>query len=241
MQISRLIELAPKGYDFDGLQPFIFSRSDHLLSDFPDPVENTILACPFPFFSIEVDGHTGIVGDKRDFRSYKDADIMFRCICVKELSPGRYKSLVLIEVWHDDLLVIEQVLAGKAYDGEKDSSPAELVTIVGEMLSRLQVCDTGTTSGTGRVRYKTLCGTKRTFRPKGVIYIGKKNKTAKTTDGHHINWAISWNVRAHWRILANQENMGLDRKGERTVKGFTWIGHYQKGDGPIQDKVRKVI
>jgi hypothetical protein len=235
MQITRLIELSPKGYDFDGLQPFIFSQNGHLESDFP-PVENIILSCPFPFFSIEIDGYMGICGDKVEIDGLKDAEAQFRCLCIRELSPGDYQILALMEKWHNN-----ELIDSTTFDLGRGPALAEAIPIVHEMLSRLQIEDNGTTGGHGRARYKRADGSKGTFRPRGVIYIGNKNKALATSSGHVIDWRNSWNVRAHWRKLANPESLGLDRKGERAVKGYTWIGHYKKGEGPIVDKVRKVV
>jgi len=40
--------------------------------------------------------------------------------------------------------------------------------------------------------------------------------------------------------LLHGKSLGMDRYGERTVKGYTWVGHYIKGDGDVVGKIRKV-
>jgi len=234
MQISRLIEIAPPGFDFEGLQVFVFGQAGHLDTKWTEHADK-ILACPFPLFSIEMDGLMGLCGDRHEMFGITDVESMFLCLCVREVAPGNYEILALMEHWKDDQKIRDVVISL-----DTDESNAEALPVIQEMLARMNVEDTGTTSGTGRVRYKTIEGTKRTFRPRGVIYVGRKNQRSTTESGRAIDWSNSWNVRAHWRQLSSPSSIGMGRDGERNIQGYTWIGHYQKGSGPLMNKVRKV-
>jgi len=234
MQINRLIQLYTDEYDFSDVQPFVFS-GDKIDEPVFDDGYDDILACPFQKFSIELDGYNGLVGFLND-KSSVITEHVVRCVLVNELSPNVYDVIALIERWVNDEKVNEFSVN---YPPEENECIREFKSIIHEYLSRLHKSDNGTFSGNGRAKYKYE-SKKRFFRPRGVIYVGKKNKQKSTAIGNIINWSNSWNVMAHWRRLSNPESFGLDRHGNRTAEGYTWISNYVKGEGPMSNKVRIV-
>lgn len=73
--------------------------------------------------------------------------------------------------------------------------------------------------------------------------INKEDKPSKIRVDHskgYLKCEYSFKVRGHWRTLHNPKTIGLDRNGQRTVKGFTWIKEYIKGEGDLVKRVRVV-
>lgn len=234
MQINRLVQLYKEDYDFSDVQPFVFSIEDMAEVEFEED-KDSILACPFQKFSIEVDGYNGLVGSNFN-RDGTDAELIARCIIVNEISPNVYDLLVLAEIWVDGEKVNEFVIN---YPPERNDITGEFRPVIREYLNRLHSSDNGTFVGSGKTKYR-FRGNKAVFRPRSVIYVGKKNKQKVTNGGNTIDWSNSWNVMAHWRRLSDPESVGLDRSGNRSAVGYTWISSYVKGDGPISNKVRVV-
>lgn len=83
-------------------------------------------------------------------------------------------------------------------------------------------------------------GDKRIFKQSKFVYINpSKSEQRERIDGKKIKYSNGFYVSAHWRKIHNQDSLGLNREGERCVKGLTWVGHYYKGEDPII-KIRKV-
>lgn len=55
-----------------------------------------------------------------------------------------------------------------------------------------------------------------------------------------LSCSYAFKVRGHWRTLHNPKTIGLDRNGQRTVLGSTWIKEYIKGEGDLIKRVRVI-
>ena len=238
MHVLRLMK--EHNYDYTGIQPYIFEPSDeettHLF-----PYEG-IIASPFPKFSIEL--------NKRPLTSMFDT-FQTNVIFCEELGVDDYFFIIdqcigtnqfYIEVTKDKLSVFKDGKlaktqpAGTAYEKYK-----RLVHIY---LERLRACRWGLVNSTGKAKYKNSLNQKCTYVPKDVIYVSNTEKKAKSTprdinQTQRVRWQESWDVEAHWRKI-NQDSLGLDRYGDRCVKGYTWICNYEKGEGAKILKTRKV-
>lgn len=236
------------GVDFTGVQPYVFTPSGDVIGDLPEH-ESEILASPFPKFSIEMDGG-GIL------TSEDDTPVYTTVLYCEELAPDEYrfivnlrnhlspfKGYVIVEKTNLKIIQGGKILTSKP--DEEHIAYNQYKNLVHNMLSRLRDRKNriGLVNEPGRAKYKDNDGFKRFYKPKGVIYCGpRKDLTNRgnTKSGSPIQWKHSWSVAAHWRRLSNPESLGMDRYGERTVKGYTWVGHYIKGDGDVVGKIRKV-
>lgn len=231
-----------KGVDFTGVQPYVFAPTNTPTAEL-DKHESEILASPFPKFSIENEGDRPLTLDENG-RWHTDV------IYCEELSPDNYRFILNINNSYAivDKIGITFLIDGKVSRRAKHSSDDhhaynQYKNLVHISLARLhdRTNRVGLINETGRAKYKDASGDKVIYKPRGVIYCGKRKSGRGTThSGVPIVWKEAWSVAAHWRRLANPESLGLDRYGERCVKGFTWIGHYHKGDGEIVGKIRKV-
>lgn len=86
-----------------------------------------------------------------------------------------------------------------------------------------------------------IAGEKFSTRITDVIYISKSKNQATTEDGLPINYSYRFWRRGHWRKLDNEEALGKDRAGNRSVKGLTWVIETIVGpeDKPLIMKTRK--
>lgn len=53
----------------------------------------------------------------------------------------------------------------------------------------------------------------------------------------HLEFSHAFRVRCHWRRI-DENSLGKDRNGERTVKGMTFVKEYIKGEGELVKKIR---
>lgn len=60
------------------------------------------------------------------------------------------------------------------------------------------------------------------------------------TTKRNIQWDFSWRVRGHWRYYKDPK-MGLNREGERTETGRTWVSEYIKNEGKEMDSKPKIL
>lgn len=73
--------------------------------------------------------------------------------------------------------------------------------------------------------------------------INKEDEPSKIRVDHnkgYLKCEYSFRVRGHWRTLHNPKTIGLDRNGNRIIKGYTWIKEYMKGEGELIKRVRVV-
>lgn len=86
-------------------------------------------------------------------------------------------------------------------------------------------------------------GKPKVIKIKDVIYIGAKNaKTLTTPSGLTIEYSHRFDVRGHWRTLADNK-LGKDRNGAYNQPGRTWVRPFQKGpeDAPYVKKTRVLL
>ena len=244
MKVLDAIKQRPD-YDYSELQPFVFAPSGGSIVDIPELDEDLILASPFPLFSIELDGIAMTAGE--------DGVKTLSLIC-HELAPNEYEFFAHTQNKGNEYLLCVKRNSFTLYkDGQQlgqqsDDLIAQSTDIYNSYLSltnlyleRLHNEKTGTTSALGRAKFK-VGKQKKIFRPRGVIYVSKTiQENKKFQNKKEINWSHNWTVRAHWRKLNNQDSLGLNRLGERVVKGRTWIGSFKKGSDSIgRPKIRKV-
>lgn len=241
------------GLDATGLHPFVFEPSGEPQTDLPE-FEDSVLAAPFPYFSIEMDGSAPLTSLSGDHKII--------AMVIKEIAPGDYhfwlrferegapngrfyfeasrrslKSLAIVGGDRQEKDMTSQF--GESYLIEAQSA---YLSIVEAFISRIHTKKVGTTTAPGFVRYKDRAGQKRKHYPRDVIYVSRVSKKSNPpATNRTVNWSHSWDVSAHWRKLKNPESLGKDRAGNRVVKGFTFIGEYAKGEGrELITKTRKV-
>lgn len=81
-------------------------------------------------------------------------------------------------------------------------------------------------------------------RPVYIVLDKKKDEPVKhrTYTTSRIEHICSWIVRGHYRRLHNPNSFGMDRYGNRTLQGKTWIAPYRKGDESLPIKqVEKIV
>lgn len=238
LKLHQLIKQHPD-HDYSGTVPFVFEPtrmdSPHLPSG-----KGVVLACPFPKFSIELAGdHSLTIAPPTD-----KIKVDTKCVQCTEVSPGEY-DLVLFT--RTSVYGVEEMTARRI---SKTTPPTEgfsaenmrsvydsMVGLVNIYLERLQSQRSGQIT-TGKAKSKFThpqTRQKATYKPSQVVYVtnaprAAKSPPARTQAGQRITYLKSWDVRAHWRKLANPETYGLDRYGERTQPGWTWIGTHRKGE-----------
>ena len=209
----------------------------------------TILASPWPIFSLEVEGKNNFV--TIDDMSELGVQVNIEAILCIEKGPGKYEFVINSLMTVRGNLGAKPVYKTRAID-HKVTSEIErkayfsLVNLVNEYLERMYSNDLGFIEkknfGKSVYKYKK---TKSYYKPKNVIYVSKKTRsssstTTRTQTGETVHKAAS-TVRAHWRRLVNPESMGLDRQRKRTVKGFTWVTFHFRGDEDGILKIRKIL
>ena len=72
---------------------------------------------------------------------------------------------------------------------------------------------------------------------KKLIHIAPKKESLRSPKllDRTIDWSHQWEVRGHWRKI---KLIGKDRRGDYTVKGFTWVVAHAKGAGEFIRKTR---
>lgn len=219
MFVTKLIENADKDIDFTGMKPFVFRPSGKPKSHIEETGEE-ILASPFPFFSIEVEGK--YISDTNG--------IGIACITCLELAPDDYKFSFMGTT--EGRYVVVNVKKG-------EEVYLSILAMVKLFLDRLHDEKKGLINGGSHARYKDSQGQKQSFKTNDIIYVARTlNANSQTIGGQKIRHIKGWTVRSHWRKIAGK---GIDRLGERTVEGYTWIPSHVKGDEKmLNNKVRKV-
>lgn len=224
MQLLKLSRLAPD-LDITDCQPFVFAPTPGPQTKVPRS-GTTVLASPFPLFSIEVDG--------RDLTGCGEG-IAIACVLCQELEPDDYLINILVSSPSGKWQTVPVTRVDGAY--------AELLDLIHVYIERLYADKQFTTRYGGKARYRNSEGRKKVFKPSNVIYLQGKDYhgvSKNHPNGQGLTPRSAWDVRAHWRKI-NPETLGLDRWGERTIYGATWIGCHSKGEGKLTTKVRKVM
>jgi ferredoxin-like protein FixX len=239
MKIARLINIFP--HDYSDLHPFVFAHSGEPPIDTHGQTTD-ILACPFRTFSIEVDN--GMVTSDADSLGCNISTIFCH-----EITCDQYEFIALVEMARKNEFVFHATRSGvDCYENGKlvkqhegDSIYESFKVIVDNFLKRLHSEKKGKFNTGAKAKFKASTGIKKTYKGKGVIYVSNNpdKPRAKGTLAQNIEWLGSWDVMEHWRKI-KPESMGLDRDGNRTVLGRTFIKTYSKGEGEKIIKTRKV-
>ncbi len=228
-------------YDYSNVRPYVFSPDDSEAT--PVPETDDVLASPFEVFSIEVDGSNLTVDNGKE-------NVNINCIYCHELSFDKYFFIVkstakgqtfIYRVYTDKV----EAYSGNELIGEQSTSSMydHIKSIVSAFLARLHAGKLGVYNTNGKAKFKTKSGKKSVFKASDIIYVRKRDQiesVSTKTDGKRVvDWQNTWEVTSHWRRIKD-DSLGKDRRGERVVKGATWIKSYSKGMGELKMKVRRV-
>ena len=240
------------GSDVKNVRPFVLSKTDQPEEKFlkMDRGE-TILCCPFKSFSIESEGDYSMGSVKRG-----NYQILFDCLICHEVMPGEYRFEVMATETAKGAYVLhvsKNSIKMKLIDGREHAQNGIddinlyyiLLNLVRDKLEIVNARKSGLVNTSQSVKYKSATGKRTEYKPRSYIYVSHLNRTSKKTDTAHsvrVRWLEAWEVRAHWRKLANPETLGKDRSGKRTVKGYTYVSECVKGKDKEKAsfKVRKV-
>lgn len=250
----KILELIDKlSLDATDLHPYLFEPTNEQ-TEVPN-IDEEVVSCPFVKFSLEMTRNP-ITSTPGPMGIHMDViDVMY----CEERAPGdyliAYRMLNLNGSGMDMYCVIDDgdmqiriykegrfERSVKQPMGDGGEVYMQMLNIVNSLLSRLRVNKIGSTSGTGRVKYRDAADKKQIYKPKDVIYVSNLVKTSTRTPetSRTVNWTTAWDVSAHWRRLANPDSMGKDRYGNRNVKGYTFVAEHAKGEGKAVIKPRIV-
>lgn len=232
--------------DMSKLQPFVFKSKNDELRDVPKS-EDDILSTPFELFSIELED---IALTCSEFDTPDGYGVNIQALICKELSPKEYIFWMYNKITLPTgkfVYKVTKIEKNTITSNNKEKYTNEdmynsCFDIVSLYMKRLHNEYTGIFDDVGRAKIKYK-GKKGFYKPKGVVYVSpKKNKSIieKKVHGKTIDWDHVWTVIAHWRRLKNPLSLGLNRLGERTEKGHTFIKSYSKGEGKDLTKIRRV-
>jgi len=239
VKFYQLIKHAEKGFDPKDTVPFVFKATEgRTIGDLFESESGSVLACPYPKFSIEVEGNAMVTAPA----SEAERPIGISCIHCTELAPDDYELVILTENLEERTSKVVKLTKGKHHNDIELKAYNSIIPIVNDFLNRLNINKSGMVRATGHQKYRYQ-GQRLDYRPNEIIYIGdsrKSKQSSETSTGESIDWDMSWNVRAHWRRLHNPETMGIGRTGLRDVVGYTWISNHKKGEGELREKVYMV-
>ena len=232
--------------DMSNLQPFVFKSTKEEVKDIPKS-EDDILSTPFELFSIELEDMALTCSE---FDTADDYGVNIQALICKELSPREYIFWMYNKITLPTGKFIYKVIkieknksfANKNKQDVNEDMYNSCFDLVSLYMKRLHNEHTGIFDDVGRAKIKHN-GKKGFYKPKGVVYVSpKKNKsiTEQKVHGKTVDWDHVWTVIAHWRRLKNPLSLGLNRLGERTEKGHTFIKSYSKGEGKDLTKIRRV-
>ncbi len=238
VKFYSLIKHAGKGVlNPSGTVPFVFAPTEgRTVGDLFESESGSVLACPYPKFSIEVEGSAMVTAPAGD----APHPVGISCIHCTEIAPDDYILVILTENLDEGTSKVVQLT--KHHSDIELKAYESIIPIVNDFLNRLNINKSGIVKATGHQKYRYQ-GRRLDYRPNSIVYVGdsrKSNLARKTESGEPIDWDMSWRVRAHWRRLHNPEGVGIGRRGLRDVVGFTWVSNYRKGDGGLLEKVYKV-
>jgi hypothetical protein len=223
--------------------PYVFEPSN-ATGETPQPQEHIDL--PFQCISLEMVGGRCITLDD----TYHTGNIFL--IRTRELKPREYEHMLLVGPNINRYVIVvsrKNFYAvyeknGRARKSRSDEGPVsynEFNGITQELLNRVY------SRNRGNIKPPLVRTKKGLWKPSEVIYVGGPKSTRPKTDHIIVGksttpivWDHSWRVAGHWRKVSDQ-TLGLNRNGERKVKGYTWIKEHIKGQGPLKNKIRKVL
>jgi len=201
---------------FEATTPREASEEDH-------PIDQ-----PFEVFSMEYAGDHYITVPRDDdpIKVYIDA-----MICEEVGKAHRYYLLVITNG-------VESVLC---LEGDAASAYS---SVVAGMLEKLKRFDCGVEKVKENVSYRSKDSKKKKNISKDVVFIvADRGNTPKPALGsRNVEWSHAFEVRGHWRSYPNKPDfVGVDRHGDRTQPGRTWVKHHtRKEDKEFKKKVRVV-
>lgn len=239
MKITRLMNIFP--HDYSDMHPFVFSHSGEPPIDTSGQTAD-ILACPFRTFSIEVD--RGMVTSDADGLGCNISTIFCH-----EISCDEYEFIALVEVaktteivFHTTRDSVDCYQNGELVNQRTDTSIHEsFKVIVSNFIKRLHREKKGKFNTSSKAKFKDRSGQKKTYKGTGVIYVSNRPDSPRSSSSmvKKVEWLGSWEVMEHWRKI-KPESIGVDRDGNRTVLGRTFIKTYSKGEGEKIIKTRKI-
>jgi hypothetical protein len=243
LRLLQLIETSEKqsgdmkiNFNFTNVQPFVFSvrDDDKLKLEIPISDGKAILSTPFKVWSYEMSDGYGIINP------HKPENGAILCTVVKEIFPGKYEFLVMY-AGNEGFIVIPCNEKTKILGDLHEQFYIHCMDHTNMMLERLHDERSGILKTRMREKFK-YNGEKLIYKQNIVICISPKinENLSKNISPNPINWTHVWSVRGHWRKLENQESIGKDRLGCRTIKGYTWIDSFLKGEGQELIKIRKL-
>lgn len=246
MHKLKILQFADRfDVDIKGVRPFVVDANANLLSDAPVNSDNIINA-PFEKFSLEMTGNKAILSIKMPDDENPLLSIAGVC---EELSPGNYRftmfnvdkstpGVVIIHTVTKNRMSIELYAANKK--GPPSHSTGQHVTgfynhylsFFKSAVGQMQVKHTGQVSTAQSIKVKTATKKRVKYSPRSYIYVSsvdRKKEVPTLANNTRVRWVKAWEVSAHWRRLKNPNSLGLNRAGDRVVKGYTFIREYAKG------------
>ena len=229
--------MSNRKYNYSGLRPFVFSDKHTCEMKI---IKDLVIDCPFEFFSIEVQGgapltNNNFMPEYSGFHWLNDAKINVLCLMCMEVSPGIYYASGLFDIDHKGK---KETIALWCED---ELSKNAILSIAKVYLDKMKKLDIGTVKTLCKAKYRSPNGKIKEYKPKNVVYVGKRSNLQGCELAATVDWSHSWDVRGHWRRLKDSRSKGIDRKGNRTVDGFTWVKPFTKGNGVYIPKIRKVV
>ena len=229
---------------FKNTVPFVFSDhnpcasenvrtiKNHSISDVKNDIESIKIAPPFPvtsyeFETINIVNYSPSEGEERRVHA-------MHCI---EISPDSFMFTLLYDTVRDFnrtrfTNIITESLKPEEY--------ANCKMLLQKLLRQINSKKHGVVKQKRAYKFNKGKGEKRCFKQSKFVYINSsKSEQRERIGGKKIEYSNGFYVSAHWRKTRKPDSMGLNREGERCVKGLTWVGHYFKGEDPII-KIRKV-
>ena len=241
LYVTQIVKCIPD--DYTNMQPYVFSAANK----HPVPLDDVdeILAPPFALCSIEVE--KGLLSSG----GHGSLGVNLRCLVAREITFNEYVfncsmevnggvsflkvSSDKIEIWNNQKLVT-------TLDGEQvDIMYDFLKNIFYQFIARFHASRIGLFNTTDKAKYKDSTGRNCTFKGLQISYISEKKPSGEHAlpKRSNIKWIQTTKVIKHWRRIS-PESLGVDRKGERCVPGWTFIDEYTKGEGRALIKTRRI-
>jgi hypothetical protein len=212
--------------------------------DFHAPLNLPFERC---FFSAETGGYLLVIPSQ-------GLCVRIRCIFVQELEPGKYMLATMSHVTTKNKnipITIHAVSYDHYFNGAtlKVGTDGEAVDHYEWYYSLVHWCcgviEQARSAEVERNRRKQKIwskGSRTVYKPSHTIYLGPRSSSKagpKLSNVEFKRWIDAWRVRGHWRKL-NGSTRGKDRRGDRTVEGYTWVRPHLRGDGMLTEKRYKV-
>ena len=213
-------------------EPFVFiDNEDDDLVIYLDH-EEVPIDPPFEVFSIEYNNNKAIA------HSTEDDEIQIRTMALMlvETKTATYYFSLLQNPDDED-----QIMVGCS------NNPIYYTPLLKMMLDKINIGRVGVRPCREKVTIKGN-GKKKYHLKKDREFIVVKSSAQRAVydrdnrTGTRVDWSHSVSVRGHWRHFSEKENfIGLNRNGERIVKGKTWVKHCIKREELDPIKKTRVV